>query len=133
MSYSGHSAPQQTDVTVNYDTASGTTIFAAKTGMRIIRVIPEVTVTWDDGSPVFTIGDAGETDGFVEDIGGDLGATGYYNLDHDTWGEYIWHQAGTHTRDHIYESDTDILFTGDGNGDGGSQGVTVVHIVWQYI
>lgn len=135
MSYkpNTHEGFVQTDVTVNYDTADGTTLYTFPAGTLISRVYVEVTTTWNDASPEFTVGDASNNTGFCQDIGGSLGSTGYYNLDHDNWGAYLWHAAGSHDLEHIYAASTAVKYYGDGNLDGGSQGVAVVHFLWRTI
>ena len=131
MSYNSHRNHQLKDVTVNFDTGTGTTLWTPPAKTLIARVNVEVTETWDDGSPEFEVGDAGDPDGFIKDIGNELGVIGFYNLDHDTWGAYLWHLAGSHRREHIYPAPTPIIYTGDGNGDGGTQGIAVVHFLWR--
>jgi len=40
------------------------------------------------------------------DIGQDLGSTGFKNIEHDEWGDYFWHNAGSHSRWKFYEFDS---------------------------
>ena len=133
MTYNSHRNYLQKDVEVLHNTADGTPLWTPPAKSLISRVYVEVTETWDDASPIFTVGDLTVADGFAKDLGAELGVIGFYNLDHDNWGEYLWHLVGSHAIEHIYEAPTMILFGGDGDQDGGTQGKAVVHFLWRTI
>jgi len=122
------SADYITKHTVNHDDTSPLTLIAAKDGDTIVEVTVEVTETWDDTAKALEIGDSTDPNGFAEDLGASLGTLGYYNLDHDTWGAYLWHNAGSHRLTKVYTGADNILATFVGTGNGGSQGQCVVFI-----
>jgi len=96
---------------VNHDDTSPVTLCAVVDGCCVVDVVVEVTETWNDGAKAFTVGDATDPDGFAEDLAANLGTTGYYNLDHDTWGAYLWHLAGSHQLTKVYATPTNIIAT----------------------
>lgn len=114
--------------TVNYSDSSPKELYTVADGYIIDAVHIEVTTTWNDGAKAFEVGDDTDPNGFIEDLGADLGATGYYGFDHDEWGEYLWHVAGSHDICKIYSGADTIDATFTGTGDGGSQGVCIVCI-----
>jgi len=94
-------------------------------------VIVEVSTTWDDGSKAFSVGDAGDPDGFVAELGAALESTGYKNTDHDEWGDYLRHLAGSHSIFKVYTGAANIIATFVGQGNGGNQGQCIVYIYHQ--
>ena len=113
---------------VNHDDTSPKTLYAAKDGEQVHDVVVEVTETWDDTNKAFEVGDAGDPNGFCKDLAASLGTAGYYNLDHDEWGEYLWHNAGSHPLTKVYTGATNIIATFVGAGNGGNQGQCKVYI-----
>jgi len=119
--------------TVNHDDTSPLTLYTAGDGDGIIGCAIKVTETWDDGSKAFTVGDAADPDGFAEDLAASLEATGYYNIEHDEMGAYLWHVIGSHRRTHIYAAAGTIAatFVGTGGDPNGSQGQCIVYLLHQ--
>jgi len=72
----------------------------------VVMCVAYVTETFDGSAPSFEVEDAADPDGFITDIGQDLGSTGFKNIEHDEWGDYFWHNAGSHSRWKFYEFDS---------------------------
>ena len=126
-----HDGWRQKDIIVNHDDSSPKSLYTFPSGTVIARVYVEVTETWDDGSKALEVGDASDPNGFCTDVGAGLGSVGSYNTEHDEWGEYLWHVAGSHSRDKVYSAQTAVIATFVGTGSGGSQGQCIVHILWR--
>ena len=116
---------------VNYDDTSPLILCTAEDGDGISSIVVKVTEAWNDSNKALTIGDAANPDGFAEDIGAGLGTPGYYNLDHDVWGAYLWHAAGSHQLTKVYDTQTNIIATFVGDADG-STGICEVYLVHQH-
>jgi len=115
-------------VMVNFSDTSPKELYTVADGYMILAVHIEVTTTWNDGAKAFEVGDDTDPDGFIEDMGADLGTLGYYGVDHDEWGAYLWHVAGSHSITKFYNTGDTIDATFVGSGTGGSQGVCMVCI-----
>ena len=113
---------------VNHDDTSPVTLYTAPAGTVVVMMVVVVKETWNDGAKSFIVGDAADPDGFVTDIGIGLESTGFKNIEHDEWGDYLWHNAGSHPRFHFYAAETAIVAAFTGVGDGGSQGQCQVNM-----
>lgn len=70
-------------------------------GYVIKDVWAEVTEAFV-GDTTVTVGDDSDTDGFLPAAAFDLGTIGYYGIEHDARGVYLWDGVNNHTRDKIY-------------------------------
>ena len=117
--------------TVNHGDTSPLTLFTVGDGDGIIGCIIKVTETWNDGSRAFSVGDTTDPDGFAEDLDASLGTLGYYNIEHDELGAYLWHVVGSHRRTKVYTGAETIKATFVGVGDSGSQGQCMIYLLHQ--
>jgi len=116
-------------ITVTHGGGGTQALVTIDDGDLIETVIVEVTETWDGGAGLaFTVGDGGDSDGFVTDLAGELGVAGYYNLHHGYTGDYSWDSVNKHRRWYIYTgADTVDAFVNAGAG--ATQGECVVYVV----
>jgi len=115
--------------TINYDDASPVTVCDIEDGYAVTAVWVEVVTTFDDTGPqTIDIGDGGDPDGFLANANINLGVAGYYGIEADNRGDYLWDAANSHSRTKVYTgSDTIDATIGAGNSDG-TQGQAIVYV-----
>jgi len=115
--------------TVNYNDTSPVAVCSVEDGYAVTDVWVEVVTTFDDTGPqALDIGDGVDPDGFLANANINLGAAGYYGVELDERGDYLWDAANAHARTKVYTgSDTVDCTIGAGNGDG-TQGQAIVYV-----
>jgi len=111
---------------ISYGNSSPQTIVTAPAHSVVSMAACYVDTTFNGSVPSFILGDASDDNGFITDIGAQLGTTGYKNTDHDEWGNYLWHNAGSHPRWKFYEVETPVVATF--NFDSSTQGQLTVFV-----
>lgn len=111
---------------INYDDASPVEICDVDDGYAITEVWVNVITTFDDGGATVDIGDGADPNGFLPTANINLGVAGYYGLEADERGDYLWDAGNTHVRQKVYTGvdtvDAVIVKTN------GTQGVADVYV-----
>jgi len=111
---------------INYDDASPVAICSVDDGYCITDVWVHVTTTFDDGGARIDIGDGADPNGYLDRANINQAVAGYYGLEADERGDYLWDAINTHTRQHVYAAadtvDATIVKTD------GTQGVAEVYV-----
>lgn len=104
-------------------------IIDVEDGYAITDIWCEVVTTFDDAGPqTIDIGDGADPNGFLANANINLGVAGYYGVEADNRGVYLWDAVNSHARTKVYTGadaiDTDI---GIGNVNG-TQGQAIVYV-----
>jgi len=112
--------------TVNYNDTSPVAICSVEDGYAVTDVWVEVVTTFNDAGAALNIGDGGDPDGFLPAANIDLTTAGYYGIEADSRGAYLWDAVNAHARTRVYTgSDTvDCTITKTN----GTQGVAIVYV-----
>ena len=97
-------------------------------GFVVTDVYTKVVTTFNDSGPAnIIIGDGSDTNGFLPSGTTNLAVAGYYGLEADELGDYLWDSVGLHQRHKIYTAyDTvDAIINGIADG---TQGQVIVYV-----
>jgi len=115
--------------TVNYDNTSPVAVCSVRDGFAVTDVWVEIVTAFDDtGLQTLDIGDGDNNSGFMANANIDSGVSGYYGINEDERGVYLWNDADGHRITKLYtDSGTINCFIGTGNSDG-TRGQAIVYL-----
>lgn len=97
------------DITYADQGEGAQTILAAYDGLVVEHCIVEVTTTFDGTTPTIDVGDASTADGFLANANITEGTAGYYGMEDDVQGSYLWDTS--HKIKKVYTSAVNIQYT----------------------